>query len=206
MTRNIPQVPRGDHPSDPDALLMVEAQKGDKASFEALLRKYFSRIFNFLYRALGSREAAEDLTQEVFIRVYRALPSYRHEAKFQTWLYVIARNLAYNELRKNKHKAFSLENVMMTDEGEVRHHFADSNAVDPYRELENKETLFLVQQAVNSLPENQKTAVILQRFEGMSYEEIAATLGCSAQAVKSLLNRAKESLKDRLSKIPEFKN
>lgn len=184
---------------------MLEAQKGDTPSFEALLRKYFGRIYNFIYRYLGSRESAEDLTQEVFIRVYKSLPAYKPEAKFQTWLYVIARNLSLNELRNTQNKAFSLDNTMMTEDGEVKAQFADPAAADPFEDLANKESVQLIKQALDSLPENQKAAVILQRFEGLSYDQIAVALGCSTQAIKSLLNRAKETLRDKLSKIPGLK-
>ncbi len=183
---------------------MLEAQKGNKASFETLLRKYFTRIFNFSYRYLGNRESAEDLAQETFIRVHQAIPTYRPTAKFQTWLYVICRNLCLNELRNNKNKPFSMENVLESDDGESKTQFKDSNP-NPYQELASKETLHFIQMTIHGLPENQKTAVILQRFEGFSYEEIAETLGCSVQAVKSLLNRAKETLKEKLSQLPEYR-
>ena len=182
---------------------MLEAQKGNTASFEALLRKYFSRIFNFAYRYLGSRESAEDIAQETFIRVHRSLASYSPQSKFQTWLYVIARNLCLNELRNNKNRAYSLDGMLETEDGEMPAQFADHNAADPANELVNKETLAKLIEVIESLPENQRTAVLLQRFDGLSYDEIAKVLGCSLQAVKSLLNRAKESLKDKLSSLPE---
>lgn len=118
---------------------MLEAQKGHAASFEILLRKYFTRIFNFSYRYLGSRESAEDITQETFIRVHRSLASYRPESKFQTWLYVIARNLCLNELRKNKHRAFSLDCLMSSQQGELPGQFADTATVNSSQELMNKE-------------------------------------------------------------------
>ena len=181
---------------------MLAAQKGHSVSFEILLRKYFTRIFNFSYRNLGSRESAEDIAQETFIRVNRSLASYRPESKFQTWLYVIARNLCLNELRKNKHKMFSLDRLMSSRDDEMPQQFADTTMVNPAQELMNKETLALVMQVIDSLPENQKTAVLLQRFEGFSYEDIAQTMGCSVSAVKSLLNRVKTSLRQKLSDLP----
>ena len=203
MANPISSDPHSDYSSDPDVLLMVAAQKGDQASFESLLRKYFTRIFNFAYRYLGSRESAEDIAQETFIRVHRCLASYRPEAKFQTWLYVIARNLCFNELRKNKYKTFSLEGMTSSENGEFPKQFADMMTISPAKELENKETLALVMQVIESLPENQKTAVLLRRFEGLAYEEIAQAMGLSLQAVKSLLNRAKESLRQKLSHFPD---
>lgn len=182
---------------------MLDAQKGNTASFEALLRKYFSRIFNFAYRYLNSRESAEDIAQETFIRVHCSLARYSPQSKFQTWVYVIARNLCLNELRKNKHKAYSLDGMLETQDGDIPTQFADHNAPDPSNELVSKETLAKLLEVIESLPENQRTAVLLQRFEGLSYEEIAKVLDCSLQAVKSLLNRAKESLKNKFSSLPE---
>lgn len=199
MTDSTPLRNPPDYTLDPDVVLLLEAKKGDRASFEALLRKYFGRIFNFNYRFLGSREIAEDLTQEVFLRVYRSLPSYQPQAKFQTWIYTIARNLCLNEVRKNKQRFFSLEDALESQDGEIKGQFGDPSAANPSEELQGKEQGVLIRQAVDSLPENQRTAVILQRYEGLSYDEIAATLGCSVPAVKSLLNRAKESLRTKLA-------
>lgn len=158
--------------SDPDVLLMLEFQKGDKASFEALMRKYYGRVFNFILRIVSRRDAAEDLTQEVFIKVYHAESAYVPQAKFQTWVFTIAKNLSVNECK----------NPILADE-----------------KLFQNETVRMVKEAVHSLPENQWLAVILRRYEKFSYAEIAESLNCSTEAVKSLLSRAKETLKKKLA-------
>ena len=154
--------------SNPDVLLMLEFQKGGKASFEALTRKYYGRVFNFILRIVLRRDAAEDLTQEVFIKVYHSGDQYKPQAKFQTLVFTIAKNLALNE---------------------------DKNFLPADEELARDETARLVKEAIHSLPENQRIAVILRRYENFSYEEIAESLNCSTEAVKPLLSRAKETLK-----------
>jgi len=184
---------------DPDVFLMLEFQKGDKASFENLMRKYYKRVFNFIYRFVGSIEIAEDLTQEVFMKVYKKAPSYKPQAKFQTWLYTIAKNISLNELRKHKKKMISLEETIESDSGEIKRQFEDDTSENPFQRLENKELVAIIKKAINQLPENQRIAVLLHRYEQFSYEEIAQTMGCSVSAVKSLLSRAKENLKIVLS-------
>jgi RNA polymerase sigma-70 factor (ECF subfamily) len=184
--------------ADPDIILMLEFQKGNKAAFEALMRKYYRSIYNFIYRFLGNKVSAEDLTQEVFIRVYRHGNTYRPDAKFQTWIYTIARNLSLNELRRGKRKMFSLDAMMTIKDRDVPVQLEDPSSENPYQLVEQKERAHLVQQAIRDLPDSQRMAVILRRYQGLPYEEIAKTMDCSVQAVKSLLNRAKENLKLRL--------
>lgn len=178
---------------------MLDFQKGNPASFEFLMHKYYKRIFNFVYRFVGSREAAEDLTQEVFLKVYKAAPGYQPQSKFQTWAYTIARNLSLNELRRAGRKNISLDETVNFKDGETSRQVEDPSVVHPAQTMEAEETRRMVQEAIASLPENQRMAVILRRYENMSYEEIAQTIGMSVEAVKSLLNRAKENLKDRLT-------
>ncbi len=186
--------------SDPDVQLMLEFQKGDPASFEKLMSKYYKRILNFNYRFLGSKQTAEDLTQEVFIRVYRNAHSYRPQSKFQTWLYTIAHHAALNEARKLKRKIVSLEETFEADDSQLKRQIEDHHTPSPTAEILSKERQKVVKEAIDSLPENQKVAVILRRYEDLSYEEIAETMKCSVEAVKSLLNRAKENLKIALHK------
>jgi len=197
------QLGEKDYTSDPEVVLMLEFQKGDTGSFETLLRKYFPRIFNYTYRLVGSRETAEDLTQETFVRVYRAASSYLPRAKFQTWLFTIARNLALNELRRLKRKTISLDADREGKDGRMQRQMADPSAYPADKQLLLKERQQQIQAAIASLPENQRSAVMLRRFEGFSYEQIAAALGLSVSAVKSLLSRAKENLKERLSGPPD---
>lgn len=164
------------------------------------MHKYYPRLINFIYRYLGSREAAEDLTQEVFIRVYKSASSYRPQSKFQTWIFTIARNLSLNELRRHKHKTVSLDETFSSNDGEMKRQVEDSSTARSDQEMLSRERSAAVRAAINGLSENQRVAVLLRRYEQFSYEEIAQTMGVSVKAVKSLLNRAKEGLKIKLAK------
>lgn len=179
--------------SDPDVVLMLEFQKGNKLAFEKLMERNYKHILNIIYRFVGSEKTAEDLTQEVFVKIYKNASFYRPTAKFQTWAYRIAKNLSLNELRRHKNKYTSIE--------ETAKDFADDTHSGPAQELLKQETTQIIQSAINSLPENQRSAVILRRYENLSYEDIAKTMNCSVKAVKSLLNRAKENLRNFLQPI-----
>lgn len=185
--------------SDPDVRLMLEFQKGNKASFEALMRKYFPRLLNFIYRYVSSREMAEDLAQEVFIRVYKNGSSYKPQAKFQTWVFTIARNVSLNELRSKKHKAVSLDATFSSDDGVLKRQVEDPRSESPDEGILRGEKVAAVKLAIDNLPESQRVAVLLRRYEQFSYEEIAQTMNTSTKAVKSLLSRAKENLKIKLA-------
>ncbi|MBN1869102.1 MAG: sigma-70 family RNA polymerase sigma factor [Candidatus Omnitrophica bacterium] len=163
------------------------------------MHKYFPRLLNFIYRYVSDRETAEDLTQEVFIRVYKSGPHYRPQSKFQTWLFTIARNLSLNELRRNKHKAVSLDEAYSTEKGKIKPQWEDPNSVSPDEDMLRREKAAAVKAAIDSLPESQRVAVLLRRYEQFSYEEIAQTMKLSSKAVKSLLSRAKENLKAKLA-------
>ena len=187
------------HLCDPDVRLMLEFQKGNKASFETLMRKYFPRLLNFIYRHVSNRETAEDLVQEVFIRVYKSGSHYKPQSKFQTWVFTIARNLSLNELRRYKHKVVSIDATLSSDDGELKRQVEDPRSASPDEDMLRKEKAAAVKAAINNLPENQRVAVLLRRYEQFSYEDIARTMNVSVKAVKSLLSRAKESLRAQLS-------
>ena len=177
---------------------MLEFQKGNVASFEALMRKYYKRVLNFAYRFVGNSEVAEDLAQEVFIRVYKSVSSYKPQAKVQTWIFTITKNLSLNELRRKKRHMVSIDETFVAKDNDIKKQFEDKNANTPRQDAENKELAQVVREAIHSLPEKQRIAVILRRYEGFSYGQIAETINCSEKAVKSLLSRAKEGLKVRL--------
>lgn len=189
--------------ADPDVECMLELKKGDRDAFEILMRKYYPRILNFVYRFLGNRQRAEDLTQDVFMKVYKNARRYRPRSKFQTWLYTIAKNSCLNELRRNRGQMVSLDEPIMFDERVLKKEISDPHA-DPAGELLQKEKKVLIQTAINGLPENQRIAVILRRYESFSYAEIAATLNVTDKAVKSLLSRAKINLKNKLAGIRDL--
>lgn len=184
---------------DADAGLMLKFKKGDKAAFELILDKYHNKIINFIYRFIGDKPEAQDLAQEVFLRVYRFAHAYTPEAKFSTWIYKIARNLALNELRRRKlHRLFSLEAAFSTEKGEISFPQIDDGNIGVRGELERRDLINAVKKAIDCLPVNQKLAVVLRRYDDLPYSEIAKVIGCSESAVKSLLNRAKETLKEKL--------
>ena len=180
---------------------MLEFQKGDKTSFEKLMERNFKKVFNLIYRFVNSQEVAEDLTQEVFLKIYKAGPTYQPQSKFLTWVYQIARNISLNELRKKN--PVSLDQTMDSEDGEYQKEYADTRTQNPFQKVSQEEIQSMIREAVASLPENQRMAVLLKRYENFSYEEIAETLDCSVKAVKSLLNRAKENLKEKLLGLME---
>ena len=186
---------------DPDVRLMLEVRDGNAAAFEELVLRYQARLITVLDNLVHNRHRAEELAQEVFLRVFRARAGYRPEARFATWLFTIAHNVASNALRaaSRQHEV----NIVSSQTGEVAAKPMDSMAVAPSglmpaRQLERGELADIVRQAVDSLSERQRMAVMLSRFEHMSYQDIAQTMGLSIQAVKSLLSRARENLRQIL--------
>lgn len=187
--------------SDPDVQLMLAFRSGDKPSFEKLMVKYFPRVLNFIYKYIGNKQLAEDLTQEVFIKVFQSGSRYEPQSKFQTWIFTIAKNVSLNELRKHNRNTFSLDASIKSDEGEFTQQIADSTTQRPDQQVDQDERRELIRKAIFDLPENQRTAVLLRRYEEFSYEEIAQTMNTSLEAVKSLLNRAKENLRNKLKNL-----
>jgi RNA polymerase sigma-70 factor (ECF subfamily) len=185
--------------NDPDAALMKRVTQGDQRAFEELVDKYKQPVFNMIYRTLPDAAEAEDLAQAVFVQVYKSAARYRVEAKFTTWLFTIARNLCLNELRRrSRHPAASLDAATEPDEEGVARQFEDNRNVAAPDRLIHDELVAKVSEALKDLPENQRTAILLYQEEEKSYEEIADILGASLSATKSLIHRARETLKHRL--------
>ena len=184
---------------DPDAALMLRVKQGDVQAFEELVEKYKQPVTNIIYRTLQDSAEAEDLAQNVFVQVFKSAHRYRVSAKFSTWLYTIARNLCLNEIRRrSRHPAESLEQEHPGQEEHPLRQYEDKrNAGAPENVLKD-ELISKVEQALAELPENQRTALALCREEELSYEEIARVLGCSLSATKSLIHRARETLKLKL--------
>ncbi|MFT5387331.1 MAG: RNA polymerase sigma-70 factor (ECF subfamily) [Candidatus Omnitrophota bacterium] len=183
---------------DKDVQLMLQFCDGDKQAFEKLMIAYFKPVLNFIYRYVKDAAWAEDLTQEVFIRVYKSAAGYEAKSKFKTWLFTIARNMALNALTRNKHTTISLDQTINGRENKMQQQVADRNTLNPKEELLKKEQQQQVQAAIDALPENQRTAVLLRRFENMSYDDIASAMKTTSKAVKSLLSRAKDNLRNKL--------
>ena len=184
---------------DPDAALMLLVKKGDAGAFTTLVEKYKQPVMNLVRRTLRDETEAEDLAQNVFIQVWKSAPRYEPTAKFTTWLFTIARNLCLNEIRRrSRHPAESLDATHPEQEEQPKHQIEDVKIVSPPETLLQSELVKKVEEAIRSLPENQRTALLLSRQDEMSYEEIAKVLGCSLSATKSLIHRGRETLKERL--------
>ena len=187
-------------PNEIDVALMQRVKAGDEDAFRELIERHQRAVISVIYRALGDAWESEDLAQRVFIQVFRSARRYQPTAKFTTWLYTITHNAIRNEYRRRgRHAAESVDALTQPGEtGEPGAQLADPQATDPGQLVIERELQEQIQAAVQLLPETQRTAVILCRFEGLPYEEIATVLNCSVSAVKSLLHRARETLKEKL--------
>ncbi|WP_345688076.1 RNA polymerase sigma factor [Novipirellula caenicola] len=190
--------------SDPDVRLMLRVRDDDAGAFEELVRRYEARLVRLMHTLGPSHELAEDLTQEVFLRVYRARKRYEPGAKFSTWLFTIAGNVARNSARTmSRRREVSEVDAPRSQDSPSNAQLLASTALDasglmPARVSEGSERAQIVRQAVESLSERQRMALMLSRFESMSYAEIAETMDLTPKAVKSLLSRARVNLKEML--------
>ena len=190
--------PPGRTPEDAeDIRLMGLASAGDMAAFEQLVERHQRLVVGTVGRMLGTNSDAEDIAQQVFVRVWKNLKRYEPRAKFTTWLLKITRNLVFNELRRrSRHPAVPLQSETDEEERPLK----DENAVSPDATLLEHELQEAVDAAIAQLPETQRMAVILRRYEELSYEEIAEALDQSVSAVKSLLFRARTELRESLKR------
>jgi len=190
-----------------DVQLMLDVKSGDESSFELLLRKYRNPVVNFLYRMVRDAGAAEDLAQEVFLRVYRARGEYLPTAKFTTWMFRIATNLALNALRDGRYRKqeISIDHSYEAGDGESEMPSLEISDGQPSIELEliRRDRAKRIRRAVEALPDKQRAAVLLHKYQEMDYDEIARVLGCSESALKSLLFRAYETLRVELAPLIE---
>lgn len=192
---------------DPDAELMLRFKAGDLQAFEQLFTRHMRPIVNFAYKFVRNRDMAEELAQEIFLRVHDAAESYRAEAKFTTWLYRIATNICLNEVRKPNFKAIheSLGASPVENSNEKPLDPEDSATAGPLRLLEQRTVADALKQALEQLPEKQRLAFILNKYQDLSYAEVASVLRISEKAVKSLIHRAKEAMAARLRpRMPEL--
>ena len=190
---------RGGPDPTSDAAIMLRAAAGDEASFNFLVEKYHRPMIHFLYRMVRNQAVAEELAQEVFLRVYRARMSYRAEAKFTTWLYRIATNLAVNYAR-DTHQERAAQTVYLDapdEETGTRPDVADDKPSVEQRML-REERMGAIRSYVMALPERQRMAVLMHKYEGMDYRQIGEVLKLSESATKSLLFRAYQTLRGKL--------
>lgn len=187
--------------TDPDVRLMLKVRDDNAAAFEQLVLRYQNRLMTILEHLVGRRELAEDLAQEVFLRVYRARKRYVPGAKFSTWLFTIANNVAANALRSLARRREVHLPAHESGPMGIRpmEHIAQAGSgAIPARQADKAELRDVVQVAINSLGDRQRMAILLSRFESLSYAEIAEIMELSPQAIKSLMCRARGNLRDAL--------
>ena len=189
----------GDFGQMDDAAIMLELRSGNMAGFDFLIQKYRKPNFHFMYRMVHNQAVAEELAQEVFLRVYRSRETYRAEARFSTWLYRIATNLGVNYARDNRHERMA--STVYLDEADsetgTTPDVADTTP-DVEAKMLRQERLNAIREHVMSLPERQRMAVLMHKYEGMDYRQIGDVLKLSESATKSLLFRAYQALREKL--------
>jgi RNA polymerase sigma-70 factor (ECF subfamily) len=183
---------------DPDIRLMLRVRDADDAAaFAELVELFHHRLLTVLQHLVGSAEEAEDLAQEAFLRVYRGRKRYHPRAKFSTWLFTIANNLALNVLRSRQRKP--VVRLDLRDSGPLgprpAEQMVQDRSVGPHQRVQQQELAAVIRQALDTLNERQRVAVVLNKFEDMNYAEIADVMGLTTKAVKSLLSRARENLR-----------
>lgn len=195
----MPQPPRPEGKLiDPDNELMVRVARGDDEAFRLLFERHHRLAYSVIYRQLGNQSQAEDLVQEAFMRVYRAAASYQPAAKFSTWFYTVVTNLCLNFKRDR-----ARDRLRLLDGGEEGDNPLEqiARAEDDNDDADEREKRSrAVREAIQGLPDNQRMALILSRYEEKSYEEIAEMMGTTVAAVKSLTSRARETLREKLQR------
>jgi RNA polymerase sigma-70 factor (ECF subfamily) len=177
----------------PDSEIVRQIQSGEAAAFDELMRRYKRPIVNFVFRMLGNAQDADEIAQDVFVRAYQNLDTYRPETKFSTWLFALAHNAAIDRLRwRARHPTESIESAPEIS--------ASSGTAEDVSAREIGEQIAA---AVAKLPDDQRTAIVLAEYHGMSYAEIAAVMRCSEKSVESRLYRAKQALRERLQPLLE---
>ncbi|SUA54604.1 RNA polymerase sigma factor RpoE [Oligella urethralis] len=184
-----------------DATLVKRAQAGEKRAFELLVSKYQRRILRLLGRILYNQSDVEDVAQETFLKAYRALPKFRNESAFYTWLYRIAVNTARNHLSSKQNQLF-VSDQLESQDGETFSLLDNlTDGETPETHMHNREILEALQAALDDLPEQLRQAIVLRELEGLSYEEIAGVMDCPVGTVRSRIFRAREAISERLKSL-----
>jgi RNA polymerase sigma-70 factor (ECF subfamily) len=185
---------------DNDQQLVQRVQKGDKSAFDLLVLKYQHRVLKLVSRFVNDAAEAQDVAQEAFLKAYRALPSFRGDSAFYTWLYRIAINTAKNTLVSNRRRPVDFDLDLQDPEQYDRH--AKLKEVDtPEGVLLTEEIRLVIERAMEQLPEDLRTAIVLREIEGLSYEEIAEAMDCPVGTVRSRIFRAREAIDKRLQPL-----
>jgi RNA polymerase sigma-70 factor, ECF subfamily len=185
---------------DNDQQLVVRVQKGDKRAFDLLVRKYQHRVLKLVGRFVNNFAEAEDVAQEAFLKAYRALPAFRGDSAFYTWLYRIAINTAKNTLVSNRRRPVDFDLDLQDPEQHDRQARL-KDADTPEGVLLTEEIRGVVEQALEQLPEDLRTAIVLRELEGLSYEEIAEAMDCPVGTVRSRIFRAREAIDKKLKPL-----
>ncbi len=186
---------------DLDRQLVERARSGDKRAFDLLVQKYHRRLMRLLSRMVRNQEEVEDIAQETFIKAYRALPQFRGDAAFYTWLYRIGVNTARNFLASRGRSMPTISDQAVNDDDEPDERLVAQDINTPESMLLSKQVAVAVNDAVEALPEELRTAITLREMEGMSYEEIAEMMGCPIGTVRSRIFRAREAIAAKLRPI-----
>jgi RNA polymerase sigma-70 factor, ECF subfamily len=176
--------------------IMSEVAGGNLTAFREIVERYQNSLLNYAHRYTGDRAAAEDISQEVFLRVFKAAKDYQPLSSFKTWLFKIATNLCLNELRDNRLHRNTIDIFELNEAGFVAF---TSQRLSPEKETEDRQLGAILMKALKGLPENQRLALLLHKYEGFSYLEVSGMMGCTVSAVESLIHRARQGLKKQLT-------
>jgi len=189
-----------------EQLLLERSKAGDVSAFEMLIEAYQKKIFNLAYRIVGNYDDAGDLAQEALIRIFRSIAGFKEQSSFSTWVYRITTNVCLDDIRKKKNKkVISLDEEIHVEDGEMKRQIMSDDPL-PDEVAEKEEMRRLVNDAINTLPEEQRLVISLRDIQGLTYDEIADVLDCPSGTVKSRINRARQALKNVLLKKRELFN
>jgi RNA polymerase sigma-70 factor (ECF subfamily) len=189
-----------------DTVLIARSQRGDRSAFDTLIARHQTRAYQYAFRLTRNQEEACDVVADAFVRIHNALPNFKGQSSFATWLYRILTNCFLDQRKKERNRTtVSLESALHTDEGDVERQVED-DAASPYDEMLRGEQRDGVVSAISSLPDHQRAIIVMYHIEDLSYEEIAAAMDLPVGTVKSRLNRARLSLREVLAASPELFN
>lgn len=192
--------------SKSEKYLLKRSKDGDIQAFEQLIENYQTKVFNIALRIIGNYDDANDLAQEVFLRVYKSIKSFKGESSFSTWIYKITKNVCLDEIRKRRNKnVISLDEEIKLNSGEVTRQVESSDDT-PDVALEKSEMKDLINKAISELSDEHRVVIVLRDIQGFSYEEIAKIIDCPEGTVKSRINRARKALKKILKSKRELLN